>query len=187
MPSLHVRPEYRPALGLLAPTLAALALVPATSAADRPAAAGGHHDEQRLVVRADATVVDGPCDARGCLLELTGGRFRGAPVGTGDYGGTIRIAVAKPFDNGEGGSCAPLDGRLVLGAGTPDRLVLAVSGDSCQDGAGPLPAASFTGLARFTVKRGTGRYAHASGAGLATIAEDAANRHRMTLVGRISR
>ena len=126
-----------------------------------------HHDEQRLVVRADATVVDGPCDARGCLLELTGGRFRGAPVGTGDYGGTIRIAVAKPFDNGQGGSCATLDGRLVLGAGTPDRLVLAVSGDSCQDGAGPLPAASFTGLARFTVKRGTGRYAHATGAGLA--------------------
>jgi hypothetical protein len=177
MPFIHVRQKGRPALGLLA--LAAIALaVPTGAAAER---APG---KQRLVVRGDATVVDGPCDARACRLELVEGRFRGAPVGTGRYAGSITIAVADAFPNGEGGSCAPLEGRIVLGARTADRLVLGVSGDSCQDGAGPLPAASFTGLARFTVKHGTGRYARAIGTGLATLSEDAANRHRMTLVGR---
>jgi hypothetical protein len=64
----------------------------------------------------------------------------------------------------------------VLGIGTPDRLVLAVSGDSCQDGGGPLTPASFTGLAQFTVKYATG---------LASFTEDAAHHHRMTLVGRL--
>jgi hypothetical protein len=49
--------------------------------------------------------------------------------------------------------------------------VLDVSGHSCQDGAGPLDAASFTGLARFTVRYGTGSYAHASGSGQATLPE----------------
>ena len=37
-----------------------------------------------------------------------------------------------------------------------------------------------------TVKHGTGRYARATGSGRATFSEDAANRHRMTLVGRIA-
>ena len=153
----------------------------------RPATRRGRAPrQQRLVVRGDATAVDGPCDARGCRSSSTGGRFRGAPVGPAPTPAPSRSPSPKPFPNGEGGICAPLDGRIVLGAGTPDRLVLAVSGDSCQDGAGPLEAASFTGLARFTVKRGTGRYAHATGGGLATFAEDAANRHRMTLVGRIA-
>ena len=49
----------------------------------------------------------------------------------------------------------------MLGAGTPNRLVLAVAGDSCQDGAGNPATSSFTGLARFTVKYGTGAYAKA--------------------------
>ena len=73
----------------------------------------------------------------------------------------------------------------MLGAGTPNRLVLAVSGDSCQDGAGPLEAASFTGLAQFTVVRATGSYSGATGSGLASFSEDAANHHRMTLIGRV--
>ena len=50
----------------------------------------------------------------------------------------FRLKVAEQFPNGEGGICAPLKGRIVLGAGSADRLVLAVAGDSCQDGGGPL-------------------------------------------------
>jgi hypothetical protein len=65
--------------------------------------------------------------------------------------------------------------------------VLAVAGDSCQDGSGPLTAASFTGLAEFTVKYGTGRYAGATGRGLASFTEDAANHHHTTLIGRLAR
>ena len=165
-------PKHWPGLGLLAVALAAFALVFATSSA----AAAGH--KQRLVVRGEATVVDGPCDARVCLIELTNGRFRSTPLGAGAYRGTIKLKVADAFPNGEGGICAPLRGRIVLRADSGDRLSLAVAGDSCQDGAGPLDAASFTGLARFT-----GRYA----SGTASLTEDAANRHRMTLVGRIAR
>ena len=61
-----------------------------------------------------------------------------------------------------------------------------MSGHSCQDGAGPLEVSSFTGLARFSVRYGTGSYAHADGSGQATFLEDAAKHHRMTLVGRIA-
>ena len=75
----------------------------------------------------------------------------------------------------------------MLGEGTKDRLVLAVAGDSCQDGAGDPTTSSFTGMAEFTVKHGTGTYAKARGRGLATFSEDAADHDRMTLIGRISR
>jgi hypothetical protein len=176
------RSRLRPALAVLAVAPAALALVAAG-----PAGAHEPRGEQRLVVRGDATAVEGPCDALACPLELADGRFRGTPVGTGAYTGSLRVAVADGFDNGEGGICAPLTGRIVLGAGSANRLVLAVAGDSCQDGAGPLTAASFTGLVRFTVKRGSGRYAGATGRGLASFSEDAAKHHRMTLLGRVSR
>ena len=64
--------------------------------------------------------------------------------------------------------------------------MLAVAGDSCQDGEGPLDA-SFTALARFRVLRGTGAYKRATGHGLASFTEDAADREQMTLIGRISR
>jgi hypothetical protein len=64
--------------------------------------------------------------------------------------------------------------------------VLALSGDSCQDGAGPPPASSFTQLAQFRVKYGTGIYANARGGGTFTSSEDAADHDRVTLVGRIS-
>ena len=112
---------------LLAPALAALAL-----GATATAGAASAHD-QRLVVRGDATAIDGPCDARGCRVDLGDGRFRGAPVGSG-----------------------------------------------------ALESASFTGLARFAVQAGTGRYAGARGSGVASLAEDAANRHRITLIGRLA-
>ena len=65
--------------------------------------------------------------------------------------------------------------------------MLALRGTSCQDGGGALDTASFTGLARAHVLYGTGRYSQASGRAIATFTEDAANHHRLTLIGRISR
>ena len=70
-----------------------------------------------------------------------------------------------------GAFCAPLKSRIALGDGRDRLLLLTVFGDSCQDGAGPLPDASFTGLAQFAVTRGTGRYAGAEGSGLAVFTE----------------
>ena len=144
------------------------------------------HTTERVVVRGDATVKDVPCGPAICL-ELGGGAFRGTPVGTGAYTGSIKLKVAEAFPNGEGGVCAPIQGDITLGAGTPNRLVLAVFGDSCQDGAGNPTTSSFTGLAHFVVKHGTGAYAKARGGGLASFSEDAADRDRMTLIGRITR
>jgi hypothetical protein len=187
MSSIRPRRTPRALLGLVALGLAGLAFAAATTAAGAADQdTSKHHAKQRLVVRGEATVTDTPCDA-GICLELRDGQFRGAPVGTGAYTGAITLRVAEQFPNGEGGVCAPIDGHIVLGAGTPDRLILAVSGDSCQDGAGDPTTASFTGLAEFTVKHGTGTYAGARGHGLATFSEDAADRDRMTLIGRISR
>ena len=90
--------------------------------------------------------------------------------------------MGETFPNGEGGICAPLTVRIVLGAGSPSRLVRGALGDPCQDG-GALAGASLTGLVQFAVKRGTGAYAHAHGSGLASFTEDAA---RTTLIGRIA-
>ena len=64
------------------------------------------------------TVVDGPCPAGVCQLTLKDGAFRGTPTGTGAYTGSIKLAVAAGFPNGEGGVCAPIEGEIVLGAGT---------------------------------------------------------------------
>ena len=180
MPSIHGSSPLR---AIVLVVVAAAALVVAAS----PASAR-HPSEQRLVVRAEATAVDGPCSPPGvCTVDLTGGRFSGTPLAPGAYSGTLRLDVAHAFPNGDGGICAPLEARLVLGEGTYDRLVLALRGTSCQDGGGPLDAASFTALARARVVYGTGRYAGASGRGLATFAEDAANHHRLTLIGRLTR
>lgn len=179
-------PRSRPLLGLFALFLVGLA----SSAATASAGAAGHGPsdkaKQQLVVRGEATVNDALCAGAVCL-ELTDGRFRGTPVGSGAYSGAITLKVAEAFPNGEGGVCAPITGTITLGAGTPDRLTLAITGDSCQDGAGNPQTSSFTGLAHFVVKHGTGSYRHARGHGLATFAEDAADRDRMTLVGRITR
>jgi hypothetical protein len=182
MSSIHPR---RSLLGLVALVLAGLAFAAATNvagAAEKPA----KHTTERLVVRGEATVTDTPCDA-GICLELTNGQFRGTPVGTGGYTGSVKLRIREGFPNGEGGVCAPIHGTIALGAATPDRLVLAVSGDSCQDGAGNPETSSFTTLARFTVKHGTGKYARAHGSGLASFSEDAADRDRMTLIGHITR
>jgi hypothetical protein len=177
--------HIRSAVAVLAVAIAGLGFAAVTNAAGAPSA--GEHGSERLVVRGDATVVDAPCDASGCPLQLADGSFRGTPVGTGGYDGAVTLAIADVFENGEGGVCAPIHGEIVLGAGSADRLVLAVSGDSCQDGAGDPRAASFTGLARFTVKYGTGEYAGTRGSGLATFLEGADDHDRMTLIGRITR
>jgi hypothetical protein len=134
MPS-SPRSTFRPALALLAVALAAVALAAvalATSpagAADRTTAApgGGHHVEQRLVVRGDATAVDGPCDARVCTVKLTDGRFRGTPIGSGAYSGSIRLKIGAAFPTAKarsalrstGASCsAP---ALPIGSSSPSR------------------------------------------------------------------
>lgn len=186
MPHLHRRITPRSSLlGLLALVLAGLAFGLATG----PAGAQDHAQQttkQRLVVRGDSTILDGPCPGGVCQVQMAGGTFRGTPVGTGDYSGALNLRVAEAFPNGEGGVCAPIDGRIVIGEGTPDRLILDVAGDSCQDGAGPVTEASFTGLSRFRVKHGTGAYAGARGKGIAVFVEDAADHDRMTLVGNIA-
>ena len=176
-------PATRVVRAILGLALIGLTLALAANAAGANAT---KHTTERLVVRGDATVRDVPCGPAICL-ELAGGAFRGTPVGTGAYTGSVKLKVAEGFPNGEGGVCAPIQGDITLGAGTPNRLVLAVFGDSCQDGAGNPMTSSFTGLARFSVKHGSGAYANARGAGLATFSEDATDRDRMTLVGHITR
>jgi hypothetical protein len=173
----------RAAVAVFALALAALVFGVAASAHGTPAKP---RNTERLVVRGDDTVADAPCPTGVCPLEIQDGTFRGT-IGSGPYSGHIDLAVKDGFANGEGGVCAPIRGRLVLGEGTPDRLVLALDGDSCQDGKGDVKTASFTGLARFVVAYGTGRYAHATGAGIGTFVEDAADREHMTLIGRIAR
>jgi hypothetical protein len=166
-------------------SLVALALALAVAVSGVAVASPGK--SERLVVRGTDIVKDSPaCPGGVCKLELTDGEFRGT-VGTGSYTGEIDLVVAETFSNGEGGVCAPIRGRIVLGAGSPNRLVLALLGDSCQDGKGPVTEASFTGLAGFVVKYGTGTYAKARGYGLASFSEDVADLEHMTLVGRISR
>jgi hypothetical protein len=178
------------ALALIALALAGLALASATSGAaaagaGESAQSANHRSSERLVVRGEGTLKDAQCPA-GLCLELTDGAFRGT-VGTGAYTSNVELRVAETFPNGEGGFCAPFTGQIVLGAGSADRLVLKLWGDSCQDGFGPLETSSFTGLAHFVVKNGTGAYAKAWGSGIASFTEDNSDRERMTLIGRISR
>jgi hypothetical protein len=172
--------------------LAALAAVGLTLVAAAASARGDdprpskQRTTERLVVRGDSTVTDN-CDASGCRLQLVDGKFRGTPVGTGDFTGDLRFKFADGFPNGEGGQCAPIQGRVELGAGTPNRLVLALWADSCQDGAGDPATSNFTNLGSWVVVHGTGSYAKASGFGTVVSLEDAADRDRMTLIGRITR
>src|SRR5215213_1622096 len=122
----------------LAVPAAAIAVLGLGTAANAGAAEPPHRGSERLVVRGDSTVVDSPCTGGVCTLQLTDGSFRGTPVGTGAYTGAVKLEVAKGFANGEGGVCAPIRGKVRLGTGSPDRLVVAVAGNSCQDGAGPV-------------------------------------------------
>ena len=65
--------------------------------------------------------------------------------------------------------------------------MLALWGNSCQDGAGNPTTTSFTGLSHFVVIHGTGSYSKASGSGIAVNLEDVADHDRMTLIGGITR
>ena len=174
-PILQGRP-IRAALMLLALCACALAFTSTASAK--------HKQSERVVVRGDATVGDA-CGPAGCELQ-TAGSFRGT-LGVGGYSATVQLQLPDAFPNGEDGLCAPMRGQLVLGAGSPDRLTLALAGDSCQDGDGPPPASSFTGLADWEVVKGTGKYSGARGHGTAVFLEDAADQERMTLIGLIAR
>ena len=177
---------HRPITALL--TLGAAAALAGPALASGP---HGHHDGnrgERLVVRGDDTLSEFSCGPGGvCEAHMTGGTFRGAPVGTGNYDGVVRLALAEGFDNGEGGRCAPVSGTMTLGTGTPDRLVLSLDGESCQDGGGDPTKSSFTGLMRFKVEYGTGSYAGARGGGKVVSLEDADDHERLTLVGRLRR
>jgi hypothetical protein len=168
---------------LLALTVLALAALLVVAS---PGSAHGKRTTERLVVRGTDTVKDVPCPG-GICLELADGAFQGTPVGTGAYTGAMKLDFAGAFPNGEGGLCAPVAGTITLGTGTPDRLVLAVDADSCQDGAGNPATSSFTGVGRWSVESGTGAYAKARGRGLATFIEDAGDREQLTLVGSITR
>jgi hypothetical protein len=171
---------------LAALAIAALALLGLTLAGSTHAAgAQPKHQTQRLVVRGeDRNLPEGPCAATLCA-KIADGSFRGT-LGTGAYSGALKIRVAESYDNGEHGVCAPVQSRLELGAGSPDRVVIAASGESCQDGAGPVATAPFTTVLRFKVVGGAGAYAGATGAGLAVVAEDDDDHDRMTLIGRIT-
>jgi hypothetical protein len=173
----------RHALALAAVALAGLAS--GATAVATSAQPGKHAAAQPLVIRGDSTIVDHPCAPDDCHFEYAGGALRGT-LGTGEYTGSFDFDPATAFPNGEGGVCAPIRGTIVLGAGSPDRLVLALRGDSCQDGAGNPATSSFTTVARFSVEYGTGKYANATGAGILSSAEDVSDQDRMTLIGRVS-
>jgi hypothetical protein len=182
MTSAHQGRPLRAALTLLAAVLVGLAFAAtATVAGASPA-----KKTERLVVRGEDTVKDAPCPTGICQLELTDGAFRGT-TGKGAYTGSLELRVVDAFPNGEDGLCAPIAGTITLGSGTPDRLVLALWGESCQDGPGDPRTSSFTGLAHFKVKYGTGTYAGATGRGLMSSVEGADDREHMMLIGRISR
>jgi hypothetical protein len=183
MTSAHQGRPLRAALALLAVVLVGLTFAATATVAD---ASPAKKTTERLVVRGEDIVKDAPCPTGVCPIELTDGAFRGT-IGKGAYTGSLKLHVAEAFPNGEGGVCAPINGTITLGSGTPDRLVLALWGDSCQDGVGDPRTSSFTGLAHFTVKYGTGAYAKATGGGLMSSFEDADDREHMTLIGRISR
>jgi hypothetical protein len=184
MTPAHQGRPLRGAVALIAMVLAGLALAATATVANAQPA---KKTTERLVVRGEDTVKDTPgCPGGVCQMQIADGAFRGT-LGTGAYDGAMNLRVADAFPNGEGGLCAPVDGTITLGAGTPDRLVLAFRGESCQDGQGPVTAASFTGVARWVVKSGTGAYAKARGHGLYTASEDAGDHEHMALVGRITR
>ena len=176
-------PQVRPALALIAARARRLRAGARGDARSRPPRRRASSDSSSAATPPPSTDRATPSPAGSSSPAVASAAPPSEPAPTAARSSS---PSATAFPNGEGGICAPLDGRIVLGAGSADRLVLAVSGDSCQDGAGPLTAASFTGLARFTVKRGSGSYAGATGDGLASFSEDAANHHRMTLIGRVA-
>ena len=144
----------RRALAMIAPVLAlrpsALPPPPPITAPRRPrSSSSAARAPSSTAAPAPAASARSPCPTAPSAAR------RSAPAPTRR---DVDLHVAEAFPNGEGGVCAPIEARIVLGTGTPDRLVLAVDGDSCQDGAGDPTTTAFTGLGRFSVKHGTGEY-----------------------------
>ena len=168
-------------LALLA--LAVVALGLATAASGSPA-----HTSERFVVRGEDTVKDGgACPAGVCQLEIADGAFRGTPVGSGHTreppssrsprrSRTARAASARRSARASCWVSERPTGSSSRSGATPARTAPETS-----------TASSFTNVARFVIKYGTGTYAKASGSGLATFSEDASDVEHMTLIGRISR
>jgi hypothetical protein len=179
----HARGRGRARRALVA-ALAAVGTFTAPAAA--LAMAAGHGAAPLVVTGHDTVVVDEACPAGVCPVHLVDGRF-GLPTGPGSYAGELRLDVGAIFPNGEGGVCAPLAGRITLGPGTADRLLVDVSGSSCQVGAGDPSTSAFTLAGRFRIAGGTGAYAHAHGAGLVAAHEDADDHEQLLLVGRVGR
>jgi hypothetical protein len=152
-----------------------LAIVPvALALAAGGTAVASQSAPHKLVVRGEDNLSELACDASGvCEAQISGGRFR-ATGGSGTYDGSTRLYLRDAFDNGEGGKCAPASGRLVFA----ERLVVALAGTSCQDGAGDPTKASFTGLFRYRVINGHGH-------GIASVREDANDHEHLTLIGTI--
>ena len=98
--------------------LCAVALSPRSPTTANAADARASTRSRASSCAARPPINDAPCPA-GVCLQLTDGTFRGTPVGTGAYTGSIELNVAEAFPNGEGGVCAPIRGEIVLGAGTP--------------------------------------------------------------------
>lgn len=152
-----------------------LAIVPvALALAAGGTAVASQSAPHKLVVRGEDNLSELACDATGaCDAQVSGGQFRGTE-GSGAYEGAIRLYLRDAFPNGEGGLCAPATGRLVFA----QRLVVALAGNSCQDGAGDPTKASFTGLLRY-------RIVHGHGHGIASVTEDASDHEHLTLIGTI--
>jgi hypothetical protein len=150
-----------------------LAIVPvALALAAGGTAVASQSAPHKLVVRGEDNLSELACNAAGvCDAQVSGGEFRGTE-GAGSYEGWTRLYLRDAFDNGEGGKCAPATARLRFAK----RLVVALAGSSCQDGAGDPTKASFTGLFRYRVVNGHGH-------GTAVVTEDANDHEHVTLIG----
>ena len=167
---------------MLALALTTLALAVTARAVGPEAAHGRAASGSSCAARTPSST--SPCPG-GLCIALSGGAFRGTPVGTGAYTGSDRARLADAFPNGEGGVCAPVAGTITLGAGTPDRLDLAVAGDSCQDGAGDPDAVLVHRHRPLHGIYGTGAYAHAYGTASRRSSRTPPTTRTLTLIGRI--
>ena len=182
-----IRPS-RPLLGLVALLFVGLAFSAATVSAGAAghAPSDKHQAKQQLVVRGEATVTDTPCGE----ARLPRAHRRPLPRHPGRHRRLHRRGHAqgrRAVPQRRGRRLRPDRRRHHARRRHPGpprarRRRRLLPGRRRQ----PRRPSSFTGLAHFTVKHGTGSYADARGHGLATFSEDAADRDRMTLIGRIA-
>ena len=121
---------------LIGAALAALALTSSATAAET---------SSKLVVRGVDTVVDGPCPAGVCQLTLKDGAFRGTHSARAPTPARSS-SPSPPASRTARAASAPRSRARSSSAPAPRTAsTLALSGDSCQDGAGDVTQASFTG------------------------------------------